>query len=446
MKNYPVRAIAILASLALLVSACNLNMAGTPTEPPVAPPPVDTPAGLPATEPPFASETPLPPPPATAAYLSMPLDPLTVVASAKDEVFPSSSGDNPAVDRYERPFQLDNSYRPDADIAFTFISDDGQWYYFSTQVVDVNLGTKTLDAPYGVEIDVDKDGRGDFLLWAAPPYQSDWTKTNVKVFTDANNDVGGSRPLLADAPSKGDGYETLVFDQGSGSDPDAAWVRQAPKDPTFLQIAVKQTTVGAKEFLWNAWTDFGTWEAGLFDFNDFITAQEAGSPYASNPNFPLKKLYGLDNTCRIAYGFIPHGNEPGICGGVQPTAAATHKPATAVPQQPTDTPVPPPPPQPGRIVGMVFIDNNGDGVFNGIDTGTNSYELRLFQNVSCSAPAYLGALPASDGNFTLTGLPAGIWCLKLLYTGSPVLPFSAQTVTVHSGGTATINFAIEPPG
>jgi hypothetical protein len=208
-----------------------------------------------------------------------------------------------------------------------------------------------------------------------------------------------------------------------------------------MQLAVKQTAIGAKEFLWSAWTDFDLAQSGLFDYNDSFTLQEAGSPYAANPNYPLKKLYGIDNTCRIAYGFTPLGSEPGLCGG----AAPTRTPATAIPQHPTVTPVPPPPAQPGSINGLEFFDNNANGFFDAGDEGRNDFELRLYQNATCSGSPYLGARPASDGNYNLTNLAAGTWCLRL-ETSYSVLPGNPQPVNVPAGGAATVNFAIQGPG
>ena len=261
----------------------------------------------------------------------MPGEPGGVVAATKDEVFPSTTGDAFSINRYERPFQLDNTYRPDADIAATFINDTGEWYYFSSEVVDIHPETKLMDSPFGFEIDFDRDGRGDYLLWATPPYANNWTNTDVAVYADTNRDVGNRRPMLADAPStlKSDGYETVVVSNGVGVDPEGAWARLSPQNPRTLQIAVKKSLINRTSFLFWAWTDFDLGKAAAFDYNDVYTAQEAGSPYASNPNYPLKALFGMDNTCRVAYGFTPVGNEPGLCGGKTPVSTPKVVPTVA---------------------------------------------------------------------------------------------------------------------
>jgi hypothetical protein len=85
-------------------------------------------------------------------------------------------------------------------------------------------------------------------------------------------------------------------------------------------------------------------DPALFDFNDHMTHAQAGAAEASLENFyPIKGLAELDNTCSMAIGFEPRGNEPGLCtifikqkpqpdGGVVPV----------VPPPPSQ-PIPPPP-------------------------------------------------------------------------------------------------------
>ncbi len=460
---------AIILTLAMLVGACNLptiiiNPAATSTPPGGSSPTaggesVTPPAPIPSEMPPLAFAT------LTQSYTTYPGELSTILSAVKDDIFPSNYGDNYATNLYERPFQLDNTYRPDADIAAAYVSMDSTWYYFSTEVVDINPATKTLDTPFGYEIDFDRDGRGDFLLWATPPFSANWTNSGVQVYADLNRDVGNRRPILSDAPItvKSDGYETVAVYNGAGRDPEAAWARQSPNSSTTLQIAVKKSLINQNLFLWWAWTDFDLGKPAVFDYNDTFTAQEAGSPYSSSPYYPLKALFGMDNTCRAAFGFTPVGNEPGLCGAAQPTSAPTSAVITVtnavktaipvnnptgipvLPKKPTDTPTPEPA-QKGSINGIVFIDNNGNWAFDTGDEGTNAYELRLYQNNTCTGSPYLGAAPATDGNYNLTNLPAGYWCLQLLYTGSPVKPLNPAAFRVNAGAATTINFAIEPPG
>ena len=288
-------------------------------------------------------------------YTSYPGEPPAMLAAVKDESIPSNYGDIYPTNLYERPFQLDKTYRPDADIAASIISADDMWYFFSTEVIDVNPTTKMLDTPFGFEIDFDKDGRGDFLLWGIPPFSTNWTNTNVQVYADTNRDVGNKRAMISDAPFqvKSDGYETNLVSNGAGTDPEAAWTRQSPYSPITLQIAVKKSLINKNAFLWWGWTDFDLGNPILFDYNDVYTAQDAGSPYTASPYYPLKALFGMDNTCRVAFGFTPVGNEPGLCGSAQPTSGPTTAPIKTPiqpliptntpikPLKPTNTPIPP---------------------------------------------------------------------------------------------------------
>jgi len=57
--------------------------------------------------------------------------------------------------------------------------------------------------------------------------------------------VGGPHPISADAPQAGSGYDEMIFAQGQGADPDAAWIRLASSNPTHIQIAFKDALIGS---------------------------------------------------------------------------------------------------------------------------------------------------------------------------------------------------------
>jgi hypothetical protein len=85
------------------------------------------------------------------------------------------------------------------------------------------------------------------------------------------------------------------------------------------------------------WSDEGVKDPGLFDYNDGFTPEQAGSPASGSSEYPLKELWGVDNTCRFTYGFEPDGSEPGVCPiPVTPTPSQT--PSTT--PTPTITPTP----------------------------------------------------------------------------------------------------------
>jgi len=246
----------------------------------------------------------------------------------------TNAGENFAFDLYERPFdQSMNTYFPDLDIKNAALSRDDTWVYVTITLIGQSpQGGLTGD--YGVELDVNRDGRGDFLIMAVAP-GSAWSTDGVRAWQDANHDVGGINPVQSDPPPQtGNGYETVVFDQGRGADPDLAWARLSPAIPNSVQLAFKRSLFGdAGAFLWGAWTfDPAMFHADWFDYNDHFTQAQAGSPLVElTQYYPLKAFYGADDTCRWVVGFNPTGNEPGICP-VPPT------PAPQLPQpRPTST-------------------------------------------------------------------------------------------------------------
>src|ERR1051325_5443071 len=95
---------------------------------------------------------------------------------------------------------------------------------------------KGLEPVYGLEIDHDLDGRGDYLIWAKPPFSSSWDTLPVSVYADANHSVGGPHPDKADpSNTAGDGYEQVLLNAGQGDDVDLAWVRLSPDDANTIQ-------------------------------------------------------------------------------------------------------------------------------------------------------------------------------------------------------------------
>jgi len=238
----------------------------------------------------------------------------------------------------ERPFtSQDMDYRPDTDLVRVELSHDDTFYYFKLHLEGENPDTGFLAAFYGVEFDTDRDGRGDVLLWVRGDGDTEWNIADVMVYRDANDDVGGPRPVQADAPGgDGDGYETVLFSPENPDDPDAAWKREHPSEENVIQLAVKKSMQGgAGAFMWLGWADDGVSDPALFDYNDAFTLDDAGSPLSNLDAYPVKELFLADNTCRIAWGFEPTGFEAGGC--VLPTPTPTPAPPTATPE-PTPTP------------------------------------------------------------------------------------------------------------
>jgi hypothetical protein len=220
---------------------------------------------------------------------------------------------------YERPFNADtmDTYFPYIDIVDTQGFKDDVWGFGSITVSNTDSNGH-LPGNYGLELDLNKDGRGEWLILVANPSSTDWQTQGVTVWNDANGDVGGAIPTAADENSPGDGYEANVFNEGSGKHPDDAWTRISPDDPKTIIIAFKLSMIGdPASFAMGAWAGNASLDPSLFDFNDHMTHIEAGSPLPDLFVYPLKELAEIDSTCRMAIAFSPNGNEPGLCQTIQ---------------------------------------------------------------------------------------------------------------------------------
>jgi len=136
--------------------------------------------------------------------------------------------------------------------------------------------------------------------------------------------------MLTDEKARGDGFETLYFDQGKGNDPDVAWVRVSPDNPNTVDFAIKRSILGdPARFMVDLWAGHATIDPALFDYSDHFTHEQAGAADPGFPNFyPIKSVYEIDNTCRMAVGFEPTGEEPGVCE--EPSIRDPHTPGTVV--------------------------------------------------------------------------------------------------------------------
>jgi len=222
-------------------------------------------------------------------------------------------GDQFKANVFERPFTADDMiYQSSIDIIRVNLKVSNNWtyaiLYFAEKLPDTGM------MKYGLEIDLDENGRGDLLIQTGMPASIDWSVRDVQVYEDVDGDVGGKNPMMNDHPVEGfNGYEVLLFDSGEGEDPDLVWVRRNPDDPTSIQIAYKTDLVGPIGYMWSAWADDGLQALDQRDYNDRVTEESAGSPYPGSPLYPIKSIYLYDSTCRSFYGFTPVGNEPGLC-------------------------------------------------------------------------------------------------------------------------------------
>jgi len=225
-------------------------------------------------------------------------------------------GDRFTLGRFERPFNANTMdvYFSQLDIVDTFVYQDDTWIFGRIQLNKLD-SSSTVASKYALELDLDRDGKGDWLVLTSAPQSTDWSVVGVQVFEDTDKSVGGQSAMYTDAGAGGNGYETTVFDSGTGNDADSARSRISPSDPNTVDIAVKRSVLGNPErYLINMWAGTSLLDPALFDINDHFSHEQAGAADKGlNIFYPIKQVFELDNSCKMAVGFQPKGNEPGLC-------------------------------------------------------------------------------------------------------------------------------------
>jgi hypothetical protein len=117
------------------------------------------------------------------------------------------------------------------------------------------------------------------------------------------------------------------------------------EDSKYVDIAFKSSLIGGEKgkFIWQAWSSGLILTSGQFDPNSHFSLDIAGSPIKDDPNYPLKAVYALDNTCRRASGYPPTGLEKGLCPIVE-EPKQENDPGPAPAPAPVVPGEPPPPP------------------------------------------------------------------------------------------------------
>lgn len=324
-----------------LLSGCNSpsgnqesEAASTPIsvqiQPTIPPEPTieNTSTEIPPTEkPPDPTETAVP----EIVHVMWPGSPLgninqTVHDQVDDKTAPQKQafgGDDFKNGKYERPFDTDMNYMPFADLVTIQLNRaDPLWIYVTFKVNGPLTDEKTQNLHFLVEIDKDLDSRGDILVVSGLPKSTEWSTDSVMVLSNPDINVGGTLVVRPDPNlTEGRGYYEELFNNGKGDDPDLAMSRLSETDPSIVLVAFKNTLTGGEKgkFIWLPWTDIGMLDWSLFDFNDHFTFEQAGYPVKDDmKNYPLKAIWGVDNTCRIPSGFTPNGTMPGLCPNYDP--------------------------------------------------------------------------------------------------------------------------------
>jgi len=333
MRRLPSPITAAFIGLAVILTACNMPLtrptaAFTPT---ISPSQTTAPTEPAPTEPlptelptePVETETPAP------VHVDIPGSPVgkiyqTVWDQTDEKTAPQKQafgGDDYRNGKYERPFDQAMNYIPLADLVSVKLNrEDPLWTYVLFQVQKPFSDDLDTEVSFAVELDTDLNNRGDYLIVTGRPRSTEWSTDTVMVLNNPDMNVGGEIPVMPDISlSEGRGYYNQLFKNGEGEDPDLAWSRLSDTDPAVVQIAFKNTLAGGETgtFIWLPWADAGMNNWSLFEFNDHIYFTDAGYPLKEDAqNYPIKALWGVDNTCRVPSGFTPSGLMPGQCPDV----------------------------------------------------------------------------------------------------------------------------------
>ena len=234
---------------------------------------------------------------------------------------PDLGCDNWVRNRFERPFNAitQDEYYPDLDIQNAFLGRDAEWYYLRIALFDPQPGTDYLPGTYAMEMDQDVDGRGDLLVLVSEPGKvsgKNWSTQGVQIWIDSNNDVGGNKPDIPDRLLTADGYDTLLFDQGIGIDPNSAWARVFLTGSAYLELAFKSDyLIEDTAFKWWVWSGYEGYSPDLFEMHDFYSREQTGAAYQGMEFFPIKEVFALDSSCASMWGASPDPTDPDFCFG-----------------------------------------------------------------------------------------------------------------------------------
>jgi hypothetical protein len=155
------------------------------------------------------------------------------------------------------------------------------WYYLGMDLFGAGMPEDESVFTYYFELDPDQDGRGEILLTVQglDLFATEWTVAGVRAYRDMNDDVGGETAVRPD-DGPGNGYETLIFDEGLGADPDLVWVRRDPDHAQRIEFAFKDSVLeGETSFMWWGGAVLGAFNPAAFDFVD---SQDSATFFAAD--------------------------------------------------------------------------------------------------------------------------------------------------------------------
>jgi hypothetical protein len=303
------------------------------------PPPTNLPAQ------PTAAPTQIPP--TVQAHILSPINAAGKAQTIHDQVNKNYAserraygGDEYRVGRFERPFDSKMTYLGYLDIVkSTMVRTDPNFIFVTIQVADPVESAVERPAYYGLELDLNLDGRSKYLIRATRPLNEEWSVAGVDVWKSTSSEQPLSQAYTGIPVTGATGFDVSMLLAGKGDDIDLAWIRMNPGLKDTVEIAFKNSLVGGEKgkFVWRPFTDGAPFEPKLYDLQNSFTLEQAGSPIIGEKDYPLKAVYAVDNTCRVTSGYEATGKEPGICQQPPP------------PEKP-DKPLPDDPGIPGILV------------------------------------------------------------------------------------------------
>jgi len=219
--------------------------------------------------------------------------------------------------RFERPFDREMGYLGNLDIVkSTMVRTDPEFIYVTIQVAWPVNSAINNSPYYGLELDLNRDGRNLFMIRGLGPLSEEWTTDGVDVWKSTSAEQPLTIASDGGIPVTGAlGFDVNLLHSGRGTDNDLAWIRLKPGSDDTVEIAFKNSIVGGEQgkFIWRPFTDGAPFSEREYDLQVSYTLEQAGSPYKGEVNYPLKEVYAVDNTCRVASGYDATGYEPGLC-------------------------------------------------------------------------------------------------------------------------------------
>jgi hypothetical protein len=229
----------------------------------------------------------------------------------------ASGGDEFYDGRFERPFDQKMAYLGNLDIVkTTMVRSDPDFISVGIQVARPVSAAINNKAFYGLELDLNRDGRSMFMIRGLGPLTDQWTTEGVDVWKSTSAEQQAVVAEEGVIPVTGSlGFDVSLMKAGRGSDTDLAWIRLKPGTDDTVEIAFKNKIIGGPQgkFIWRPFTDGAIFSEKAYDLQVNYTLEQAGSPYSKEADYPLKDVFAVDNTCRAASGYAPTGTEMGLC-------------------------------------------------------------------------------------------------------------------------------------